>query len=72
MRFTTPSIASAEKPIFANREVFVPDAWFPSPLLFRHPPLRCTSLVQEIFFVFALEKGRDPFAFVPVKETNSP
>jgi len=37
MRFTTPSIASAGKPVFAIREVFVPEAWFPSLLLFRHP-----------------------------------
>jgi hypothetical protein len=37
MRFTTPSIASAGEPVFAIRELFVPEAWFPSLLLFRHP-----------------------------------
>jgi len=66
MRFTTPSIASAGTPVFANREVFVPDAWSPSPLLFRHPPLSCASRFKR--FGALIKKGRDQFAFVPVKE----
>ena len=47
MRFTTPSIASAGKPFFAIREVFVPEAWVPSLLLFRHPPLRFDSIFSD-------------------------
>jgi len=41
MRFTTPSIASAGDPVFAiSRSVRSRSLDVPSPLLFRHPPLR--------------------------------
>jgi len=41
MRFTTPSIASAGDPVFAFEKYSFPKPGASSPLLFRHPPLRC-------------------------------
>jgi hypothetical protein len=57
------------KPVFANREVFVPDAWFPSLLLLRHPPLRSAPFFSNGCREHE-RRTEITFAFVPVKETK--
>jgi len=87
MRFTTPSIASAEKPVFGSEKYSFPKPWFPSPLLFRHPPLRFDSIFSNGYrsCSFGAPKERESFnsrfsaerrveiglLMAPVKETRT-
>jgi len=47
MRFTTPSIASAGESVFAFEKYSFPKPDVPTPLLFRHPPLRFDSIFSN-------------------------
>jgi len=74
MRFTTPSIASAEKPVFGSEKYSFPKPWFPSPLLFRHPPLRFDSIFSNGYRSCSLFYFRDlaiSFLFRAPKERES-
>lgn len=63
MRFTTPSIASAEKPVLCSEKYSFPKHWFPSPLPFRHPPLRFDSIFSNGYrsCSFGAPKERESF-----------
>jgi len=87
MRFTTPSIASAERPIFESEKYSFPKPWSLSPLLFRHPPLRFDSIFSNGYrsCSFGAPKERESFnarfsaerrteiglLMAPVKETRT-
>jgi len=66
MRFTTPSIASAGESVFAFENYSFPKPDVPSPLLFRHPPLRFDSIFSNGYrscSVFYFRAPREPGPF---------